>query len=90
MTKTDGFLSNPFVLIAFVVLIVSALAMGDTAKKYLGAKGYEEYLVVATGWGIFVYVRCTKERNGKIGLWFWVFLSALISLVALKYSISNP
>jgi len=64
-------------------MTISWLCMGCLAKDYLGAKGIKAYFLVATGWGILVYLRIRKENKKSIGPLFYIFVVSLICLYLL-------
>lgn len=78
-------LSNPIGLVAFIVMTISWLSMGCLAKDHLGAKGIKAYFVVATGWGILIYLKIRRENNKSIGFLFWVFVASAIVLYFAAY-----
>lgn len=71
-------LSNPFALIALLVMTISWLRMGWLAKDQIGVKGIYAYFAVASGWGIFIYLRNKKEKDDKIGPLFWIFIASVV------------
>jgi hypothetical protein len=70
--------SNPFGLIALLVMASSWLRMGWLAKDQTGVKGIYAYFMVTSGWGIIIYLRNKKEKDNKIGPLFWAFITSTV------------
>jgi len=64
--------------VLFVVLVIySGFAMISVAKAHKTNVPTWFFNIVE----IFDYVELSKIKNGRVGVWFWVFVASLIALV---------
>lgn len=61
-----------------VVACVSAMRISTIARSETGKSKY-----FASFTDIFDYVEITRRRDGKIGIWFWIFVVSFTFFIAL-------
>jgi hypothetical protein len=61
-----------------IVACVSAVRISTIARSETGESKY-----FASITDIFDYVEITRRRDGKIGIWFWIFVVSFTFFIAL-------
>ncbi len=72
---------EPAEVILVVVAVFSQIAMINRAKAKDQEKGEERTSVFYNPLRTADYIRITKTEKGRIGFWFWTFLTSIILLV---------
>lgn len=60
-----------------IVAGISAMRISTIARNETGKSNY-----FASFTDIFDYVAITRRKDGKIGIWFWIFIVSFTSFIA--------
>ena len=75
--KNDELMQNTKWLFA-IIAGISAMRISTLARNETGKSKY-----FASVTDIFDYIEITRRQDGKIGIWFWIFVVALSVFIAL-------